>query len=357
MYYRDENNEWQKIVLEPSGDTLPIGSIAQFAGAETPTNWLFCNGQAVSRETYSELFAVIGTTYGDGNGSTTFNLPDFSSRSPMGLGTGTDGTNSETTTLGQEKGEYKHQLTVAELAAHKHTFNGNAPNQYISGSSGNYLVKYNTGAAASNYINETGEDEAHNTIHPVLGVNFIIKAKQSIGVVGTVTNDITDTNEDAVPNCETVKGYADKAIATYGVSNTSLEFISTSAYQYWQIPLNVKKSGAYDTDKFTFDDTAHTITIGEGVSKIKISAQCCITRGDGNYFKIYIKKNNTAMILEGADFRDWSSTSVSIVNRLLDVTEGDVITLGISTGSANTNKTYVFDNPDKSINITLEEVA
>ena len=220
-YFKNNNNEWVKILTQPSGDTLPIGSIAQFGGENAPTNWLFCNGQAVSRETYAELFSVIGTTYGDGDGSTTFNLPDFSSRSPMGVGTGTDGTNSETTTLGQEKGEYTHQLTVHAMPSHNHTLGTNinctafgTNNSLARGTNGSFEDK-----DAQNYIKNTGGNQAHNTVHPILGVNFIIKAKQSIGIVGTVSEDITDTNNNAVPTCETVKNYVDEK-QTYSETET-----------------------------------------------------------------------------------------------------------------------------------------
>ena len=61
-------------------DALPIGSYIQFAGSQAPTGFLVCNGGEISRTTYSELFAVIGTTYGSGDGSTTFNLPNLTDR-------------------------------------------------------------------------------------------------------------------------------------------------------------------------------------------------------------------------------------------------------------------------------------
>ena len=61
-------------------DGLPIGSYIQFAGSQAPEGFLVCNGGAVSRTTYSKLFAVIGTTYGSGDGSTTFNLPNLTDR-------------------------------------------------------------------------------------------------------------------------------------------------------------------------------------------------------------------------------------------------------------------------------------
>lgn len=63
---------------------LPVGSIQAFAGANAPTGWLLCDGSAVSRGNYPDLFNTIGTTYGSGNGATTFNLPDLRGRVPAG---------------------------------------------------------------------------------------------------------------------------------------------------------------------------------------------------------------------------------------------------------------------------------
>jgi microcystin-dependent protein len=67
---------------------LPVGSVSMFAGSSAPTGWLLCNGAAVSRTTFSALFAIIGTTYGAGNGSTTFNVPDMRGRAAIGVGQG-----------------------------------------------------------------------------------------------------------------------------------------------------------------------------------------------------------------------------------------------------------------------------
>jgi len=65
---------------------VPIGSLFPFAGSSAPTGYLICNGDAVSRATYADLFTLISDTYGAGNGSTTFNLPDLRSRLPIGAG-------------------------------------------------------------------------------------------------------------------------------------------------------------------------------------------------------------------------------------------------------------------------------
>ena len=66
--------------FSPSDYVLPTGSYIQFAGSQAPAGFLVCNGGAISRTTYSALFAVIGTTYGSGDGSTTFNLPNLTDR-------------------------------------------------------------------------------------------------------------------------------------------------------------------------------------------------------------------------------------------------------------------------------------
>ena len=78
------NNEWKDLKIKAS-DTVAIGTIVPFGGNVAPTNWLICDGSAVSRTTYASLFAVIGTSFGEGDGSTTFNLPDFRDRTPVGV--------------------------------------------------------------------------------------------------------------------------------------------------------------------------------------------------------------------------------------------------------------------------------
>lgn len=73
----------------PAGGNVPPGSITDFAGSSLPGGWLECDGAAVSRTTYAGLFAAISTNWGTGDGSTTFNLPDFRGRARVGKGTGT----------------------------------------------------------------------------------------------------------------------------------------------------------------------------------------------------------------------------------------------------------------------------
>jgi microcystin-dependent protein len=109
-----------------AGVGLPVGMITPFAGSTAPTGWFLCGGQAVSRTTYASLFAVVGTTYGVGDGSTTFNLPDLRGRTVAGIDNmgGTDAgrldiANSSGTVIGSQY----VTLTSAQsgLPAHSHT--------------------------------------------------------------------------------------------------------------------------------------------------------------------------------------------------------------------------------------------
>ena len=99
-----------------------VGDIKMGGWAAAPSGWLLCQGQLVSRATYSALFAVVGTTFGAGDGSTTFGLPDLRGRSPMGSGTGTGLT---ARTLGANVGTETHTLTGAQsgTSVHNHTQN------------------------------------------------------------------------------------------------------------------------------------------------------------------------------------------------------------------------------------------
>ena len=92
--------------------STPAGIIMPFAGTVSPHGCLFCDGSAVSRTTYSSLFAVIGTTYGEGDGSTTFNIPDISGRVVIGV--------SNSHALGTTGGSETVTLTTDQLPSHTH---------------------------------------------------------------------------------------------------------------------------------------------------------------------------------------------------------------------------------------------
>jgi microcystin-dependent protein len=143
---------------------LPVGVIQMWAGVYTapPTGWLICRGGAVSRSVYSDLFALIGTTYGSGNGSTTFTLPNFQGRVPIGM--------ASTYALGAIGGYTTHTLTTNEMPAHTHTYT--RPDNGLSSLTGNTALRDRSPGAATG---STGGGAAHNNMQPYLSINYIIK--------------------------------------------------------------------------------------------------------------------------------------------------------------------------------------
>jgi microcystin-dependent protein len=97
-----------------SSGTL-IGQIVMWAGASPPNGWWWCSGDAVKRSDYPILFSVIGTSFGSGDGTTTFNLPNMFGRVPLCYGGGSP--------MGELGGEATHVLSSAEMPAHAHIVN------------------------------------------------------------------------------------------------------------------------------------------------------------------------------------------------------------------------------------------
>jgi microcystin-dependent protein len=103
---------------------VPTGTVLPYAASSAPTGYLICNGDAISRSTYADLFNIIGTTYGVGNGSTTFNLPDLRGRVPAGaddIGGSDAGRLDTSNTLGTGIGNQNHTLLDSQIPAHNHS--------------------------------------------------------------------------------------------------------------------------------------------------------------------------------------------------------------------------------------------
>lgn len=170
-----------------------IGEMMEYGSTSAPEGWLLCDGSAVSRTTYADLFAVIGTSWGAGDGSTTFNLPNRAGRAAIGTGTGSGLT---ARTIGQTGGAETHTLTQTETPlkshahgvsdpTHSHAFyraddGGQAGNTgSYPGSSDGTLVSVGTTAVSTGITVNTASDAtaaAHNNMQPWIAVPVFIRA-------------------------------------------------------------------------------------------------------------------------------------------------------------------------------------
>ena len=171
------------------GRIAPTGVVLPFAGGSIPTGWLLCTGGAVSRTTYANLFAVISTTYGLGDGSTTFNVPDMQGRVPAGVNT----SDSNFVSLNTKVGSATHTLTSGEMPSHTHTQNahehqihapvdggrvgstiGTYGSQYLRNNIGDSVTQLWTAVSTTPTNQNTGGGGAHNNLQPTIALYYII---------------------------------------------------------------------------------------------------------------------------------------------------------------------------------------
>lgn len=145
-----------------------VGEYVHKAGAAEASYLKLCNGQEISRVTYAALFAEIGTTFGAGNGSTTFNLPDFRGRVPGGAGSGT---NLTARAVGASIGAEKHTLNVSEMPAHSHSIQGYTRTNYDANDTFSDYQGLDTGSSAYG-TSSAGGGTAHNNMQPTIFAGY-----------------------------------------------------------------------------------------------------------------------------------------------------------------------------------------
>lgn len=261
----DGNNKKFLVEGEASGgDTLPIGAMLPYGNTTPPENWLICDGSEVSRTTYAELFNVIGTSYGSGDGSTTFNLPNKKGRTSVGL----DSSQTEFNTIGKRDGEKTHQLKVEEMPSHDHSLTplvdirqGDGQTNANSGSLGTHLGGYVS--KPNTAVSLTGGNQPHNNLQPYEVDQWIIKAFKTTNT--PITSEVTNTyseSENNVYSCNYINSHNLKPSIIHQVTPTvgsNYEHYGNTYYYKVGSRVHVHVGISIDTQTYT---TIFTLPVG-----------------------------------------------------------------------------------------------
>ena len=346
---------WRSVPVLPGG--LPAGSIMAWTTATAPSNWLICDGSVVSRATYASLYSVIATTYGVGDGSTTFNLPDLRGRVPVGKNAGTFAT------LGSSGGEETHTLSISEMPSHTH-----GPNGFSFFAGMNNTIQYAAGSAKFSIdglmatTGPTGGGGSHNNLQPYLTLNYIIKSSGAntpgdsalatrVGSLEGLTTSFPAGNitSGSLPIAQGGTGVATGAglvpviptsvavgsgtgsvnaaglITFTGASSISFNGVFTSAYRNYKVLVHAQSNTGYNDTTFRFRIAGTDRTV--------------------NYWSWGWRANSASGALVGANNTTgmYTGMTVSLQNTFATWT-ADIIAPAIVTASTVTSLATGFDS-------------
>lgn len=345
--YQGENKIASNAIV---GDTLPIGAMVPYPSNTIPDNWLLCDGSAISRTTYSLLFSVLGTSHGSGDGSTTFNLPNIKGKTIVGR----DSADTDFDTISETRGGKTHGHTV-NVGGTKAKWNNTATGGTLPSVS--FTASYNGLSQDNGYNIEAGiaTNNTDSSIQPSIVENYIIKAKQSVGLIATVKDNLTSTSPTDALSANQGKVLNEKYTRHIMTAATSGRPVlnATVAFTPVIIPLDTSVSSG---TLLTFNNASDRIVIGTGVTKVKVSARLTIwgTPAATSETDCFIQKSGVSVVecfqnrITGQGFNDYAMTE-----RIISVVAGDYIQYAFS---SNITGNYTILSDGLSCYITVEVV-
>ncbi len=181
---------------------FPAGTIITTVATTAPSGWLFCNGQQVSRALYAKLFRAIGTKFGEGDGSSTFHLPDLRGRVIVGC-------DDATYTIGVTGGQETYQLEVDDLPSHTHTAttasSGSHTHTATTGSAGAHTHTHNATGSPYSLTTYSGSNTMNSDVNGGSEPDLYAGAVAlNINSAGAHTHDMTVTTDGAHTHAVTV---------------------------------------------------------------------------------------------------------------------------------------------------------
>ena len=320
------------------GEGIPVGSIIPYGNSVVPETYLLCNGQAVSRTDYPELFAIIGTSFGSGDGSTTFNVPDYRDKFVLGAGGEVD--------LAETGGEKEVTLTLDEVPPHYHYLNNNGNDNtrltmnaaHTGGNNYNVYMDSATSTELGPYIvtNYSGGGQSHNNMPPYVGTYYIIKAKQSAGVVATVVDNLESTSSTDALSANQGKLLNDKINETNNKSAITVKCNSNINYngQNADITINFTDVSLQKGSNLLYSNGIFT---AKKLMTVTVSYYFNNASNSGEMVPIIrIWKNNTQVHQAGISLRaTYGNDPLTIANFLIDLKEGDTVKITYNRNSGN----------------------
>lgn len=233
----------------------PSGIVSPFAGATAPTGWLMCNGSAVSRTTYADLFTTIGTTFGSGDGSTTFNLPNLNGRVPVGFNV----TQADFDFVGKSGGSTTHTLTTNEMPSHTHIQNSHS-HTGSSNSAGFHNHSASTESAGS-HSHTASTNTAGGHTHG--GTNSGGSHTHSYNV-GTTAATVTSVSGSGVSSVGLAQRQTSSITSaqTTGSAGSHTHTIDSAGSHSHTVTIDDGGSHSHTVTVDSNGDHSHTITVG-----------------------------------------------------------------------------------------------